>query len=78
MNKQANLDKIRESRMNELDTLKEIENKFIEAAYIIANQPLTTDALNNFFAVATNFVNFEQQVDQALEKIDCLESQLEK
>jgi len=63
--------------MQEIDTLKELEEKLKQSYDIAANQSLTLDAQHAFYCIVANFEEFKKKVIRRLEYMDSLEKELQ-
>lgn len=77
--KLALLDQIRQSRLCEIETLKEIEDQFLIAVrFITSHWNLSLRTLTQFYDFEANFTQIKREIEQKLKEIVSLESKLEK
>ena len=74
MDKQAKLDCIREMRLSQIETLKELEDKLMQSM----NQPHTTEAHQELYCIYENYKKFRERAMRELKDMDALEKELEK
>ena len=77
MDKQAKLNTIREMRLSQIETLKELEQKFLQSVSSL-NQPISTQAQQELNCIYSNLKKYSEKANQDLRAMDILEEELEK
>lgn len=71
--KEALLDQIRQSRLFEIDTLKEIEDHFLIAVrFNTSHRNLSLRTLTQFYEFEANFRQIKRETEQKLKEMDSL------